>query len=170
MGAALASAIAVASCGLELTGTGTGTLASSGEADAATDADASKDGASSLPGPDAVVEDAPDAPDAAAPCDHDRDGHMAVSCGGDDCCDTDARVHPGAGFQATASACGSFDYDCDGTESKKDGVASGCRLSIPCAGGGFDQDTACGVAASFTDCVGFGVCGPFAGKQTQQCR
>jgi hypothetical protein len=29
-------------------------------------------------------------------CDADRDGHLAISCGGDDCDDRDAGIHPGA--------------------------------------------------------------------------
>jgi hypothetical protein len=32
--------------------------------------------------------------DAASACDVDRDGHESLACGGDDCDDTDSRVHP----------------------------------------------------------------------------
>ncbi|HVU50695.1 MAG TPA: hypothetical protein VHL80_08400, partial [Polyangia bacterium] len=56
-------------------------------------------------------------------------GYVAV---GGDCCDVDASVHPGqlASFTA-ASACGSFDYDCDGVEQPRD---ASCRLGcgVPC--------------------------------------
>jgi hypothetical protein len=33
-----------------------------------------------------------------------------------DCCDTDASAHPGqTAFFSSADACGSWDFDCDGT-------------------------------------------------------
>ena len=36
--------------------------------------------------------------------------------GGNDCCDTDANAYPGqTGWFTSADACGSFDYNCDGT-------------------------------------------------------
>lgn len=46
-------------------------------------------------------------------CDADMDGHIADSCGGDDCDDTDADVHPGqTAWFTVKSKSGSFDYDC----------------------------------------------------------
>jgi hypothetical protein len=40
-------------------------------------------------------------------------GYAAV---GNDCCDTDAHAHPGSsGYSTVPDACGSFDWDCDGT-------------------------------------------------------
>jgi hypothetical protein len=38
----------------------------------------------------------PPVPEATTPCDRDGDGHLAVDCGGDDCDDTNASIHPGA--------------------------------------------------------------------------
>lgn len=51
-------------------------------------------------------------------CDEDGDGYLAPGCGGDDCVDTEATVHPDA-----VEVCGNgLDDDCDGT-------ANDCRLS-----------------------------------------
>lgn len=40
----------------------------------------------------------------------------APGAGTVDCCDSDGRAHPGAGAQTARSACGTFDFDCDGHE------------------------------------------------------
>lgn len=60
--------------------------------------------------------DAPPPPEP-DPCDLDDDGFEATSCGGEDCEDTEAGVHPGV-----AEVCGNgFDDDCDG-------LCPGCGL------------------------------------------
>ena len=98
---------------------------SGGTPDASSDAtdDAALDTATdaSLDAPDGAMEDAsmpdveePDVaePDTAEPdvedCDADRDGAIAVACGGDDCDDTDRDRAPGRG-----EVCDFKDNDCD---------------------------------------------------------
>ena len=69
--------------------------------DGGSDARADVRSGDSSGGTDARVRDASDArstdasPDAGA-CDQDGDGHAALACGGDDCDDGRAEVHPGA--------------------------------------------------------------------------
>jgi hypothetical protein len=94
-----------------------------------------------------------------------------VACGGDDCCDNDARVHPGAtDWQSSADACGSFDYDCNGQVEKQTPVAN-CQMTIlGCQGSGFNQDTPCGADAAHTWCLGIAACNPLPDTQTQKCR
>lgn len=108
-------------------------------------------------------------------CDYDHDSYQRASCGGNDCCDNDASAHPGAvGFSATATACGDFDFDCDGAEEQlwaetglcqTDG-ASGC---IGQDGWGGDVP-ACGVEEWFYDCRPAPVCVADIRLETQQCR
>jgi hypothetical protein len=171
VGSALALAIVAVGCSLDVNGTG--------EFAAADDAGAS-DSSGGLQGDGSLARDAnADAPpgfDAAAtdgplaPCDLDGDGHKATSCGGDDCCDNDARVHPGAtDWQSGADACGSFDYDCNGQEEKQTPVAN-CQVTLGCQGSGFDKDTPCGADAAHTWCLGLLVCNPVHDSQTQKCR
>lgn len=38
--------------------------------------------------------------------------------GDNDCCDTDAGAHPGAGFHTSQNKCGSWDWNCDGVVTK----------------------------------------------------
>lgn len=89
--------------------------------DAGEDADATEPpdaDADTPPGPCVVGAD---------PCDKDCDGARAIACGGNDCCDTDPRVFVGqAAFFTVKNACGSFDYNCDGTEQKKLGLGKAC--------------------------------------------
>jgi hypothetical protein len=96
------------------------------------------------------------APEAGSPCDQDGDGHLAigVACGGDDCCDHDAKVHPGqAAYFTTAGACGGFDYDCNGKESPEYGAASCAWSTFSCSGDGFAAPVpACGLVGTFTSC------------------
>jgi hypothetical protein len=61
-------------------------------------------------GPDVPRDVRADAPgDVADPCDQDGDGFRATSCGGDDCDDARADVHPGA-----IEPCDGVDENCDG--------------------------------------------------------
>jgi hypothetical protein len=97
----------------------------------------------------------PDAP--FDPCDQDRDGYRVVgpACGGTDCCDVDARVHPGqTSFFEASNYCGSFDYNCDGRETPEYGKAN-CMLGwFACSGDGFsDPSVKCGDTGTFTACA-----------------
>lgn len=117
---------------------------SDGSSDAGDDADAGDD---TDAGDDASTDDPdasdgsdsgtlPDAgePDASGPCvvgtdpcDMDCDGDLSIACGGDDCCDTDPNVFVGqTEFFEAKSACGSFDYNCDGAEEKELGLGKAC--------------------------------------------
>lgn len=89
-------------------------------------------------------------------CDQDGDGHEAIAapCGGDDCCDTDAHVHPGeTAYYTTPGNCGGFDYDCDGKDTPEYGGASCSWNTFSCSGDGFQPPVpACGVYGTFTSC------------------
>lgn len=116
-------------------------------------------------------------PDASGdPCDQDGDGHRAMgpTCGGDDCCDADPNVYPGqTAYFTTPTACGGYDYDCDGVATPQYGLAS-CQSSVlSCSGDGFNQVTACGVEAPFSVCASSGLLSPCTasvGTLTQACR
>jgi hypothetical protein len=96
-----------------------------------------------------------DAPPAVG-CDEDGDGYLAMgtACGGTDCCDQDAHVHPGqTSYFTMPGACGGYDYDCDGKESPEYGAAS-CQWSgFSCSGDGFAPPVpGCGDNGTFTSC------------------
>lgn len=90
-----------------------------------------------------------------------------------DCCDTELRAFPGqTTFFATASACGGFDFDCDGSATREDTSANACASSGACATGdreclgdgevGWSGSTpACGASASYvTSCSAMAACSP----------
>lgn len=59
---------------------------------------------------------------------------------GDDCCDSDANVHPGqTAYFSTQTNCGGFDYNCDGIVRKESGSCS--------------KTTSCEVQGSCTTCA-----------------
>ena len=143
-----------------------------GSGEAASDAVATNpaDGAPSSSAGDAASHDAAD------PCDQDGDGHKATgpTCGGDDCCDTDSNAYPGqTAYFSTPTACGGYDYNCDGVATPQYGLAN-CQSSVlSCSGDGFDQVTACGVEAPFSVCASSGLLSPCTasvGTLTQACR
>jgi hypothetical protein len=65
-------------------------------------------------------------------CDADNDGWMSRECGGSDCDDSRANVHPGA-----TELCDGFDNDCDGT------IDEGCNTCEDRDGDGY-QNASCG--------------------------
>lgn len=98
--------------------------------------------------------------------DDDKDGHEAASCGGDDCNDDDATVHPGL-----ADSCDGKDNDCDGAV---DGTAANlaCGALAPtgaastCVAGSCavrctdaDFDLVAGACVRHDDCAGVTACG-----------
>src|SRR5690554_169720 len=59
---------------------------------------------------DSDAHEAPDTTDPGTTCpDRDGDGHADIACGGTDCNDLDANIHPGA-----IEICDEFDNNCDG--------------------------------------------------------
>jgi hypothetical protein len=113
-------------------------------------------------------------PDAApVDCDFDQDGYKAVACGGDDCCDQDNRAHPGdTSYFTSPDECGSFDYDCDGTQEPEFAEVN-CMLGLlSCSGDGFDKTPpACGVVATFDRCdLGLLTCNTSPSQVAQGCR
>ncbi|MGD0524858.1 MAG: hypothetical protein ABSE49_06935 [Polyangiaceae bacterium] len=122
-----------------------------------------------------------DAADDAPPpvgCDEDGDGYLADSeeCGGTDCCDQDAHVHPGqTAYFTTPGACGGYDYNCDGKESPEYGAASCQWSSFSCSGNGFAPPVpGCGDNGTFTSCsipwYDVFSCTSSSGQQAQGCR
>jgi hypothetical protein len=93
--------------------------------------------------------------EAGATCDEDGDGYLAMgACGGNDCCDTDAHVHPGqTAYFTQQGACGGYDYDCNGMVVAEYGAAN-CQWSLfSCNGNGFAPPIpACGDFGTFTSC------------------
>jgi hypothetical protein len=98
--------------------------------------------------------DSPTGPGSA--CDEDGDGYLAVgsACGGNDCCDQDAHVHPGeTSYFAQPGACGGYDYNCDDQETPEYGATSCQWSSFSCSGDGFAAPVpGCGVFGTFTSC------------------
>jgi len=116
----------------------------------------------------------------------------AASAG--DCCDTEARAFVGqTAFFGTASACGGFDFNCNGSATQQDPIGNACQSSGGCGTG--DRDCpgapdevgwvlgtpACGVSASYVTacgrmtacapatCPGCGVCRQTTATRTQAC-
>jgi hypothetical protein len=118
--------------------------------------------------PDAGVNEGGD------PCDMDEDGHRATreGCGGDDCCDYDSRARPGqTAFFSTPTACGTFDFDCNGSATTRFPVAA-CKLGFfTCSGDGFAKPAACGTVSEYVSCGWAGLhCSESAKDRAQACR
>jgi len=164
------SAAVALGCGLSVAGTGT--TPRDDPDGTATDASA-PEGPKATLSADATIDGSPASPDSgpSPPCDLDNDGHQAKACGGDDCCDNDARTHPGAtDFQEAPDACGSFDYDCNGKDEREYGKAATCDQAFACAGPGFNAEASCGAHAAFTTCDWLFGCHANATTRTQRCR
>jgi hypothetical protein len=92
-------------------------------------------------------------------CDQDDDDSLASSaaCGGDDCDDLDADVHPGqSGFFTEPNRDGGYDYDCDGVEEPEVSNALDCSLlSISnCDAQGYSSPLpACGDPGAWIRCA-----------------
>ena len=100
--------------------------------------------------PDASYEEAGD------PCDLDEDGYRAKGgrAGAPTAAtSTVARTPATRPTTPPPTACGSFDYDCDGKDEQEYGQGN-CQLGFfTCNGAGFDKTVpACGVAATFDTC------------------
>ena len=89
-------------------------------------------------------------------CDGDGDGYLAMgsACGGNDCCDQDAHVHPGqTAYFTQPGACGGYDYDCDGKETPEYGAVDCQWSTFSCSGDGFAAPIpGCGVFGTYTSC------------------
>jgi len=103
---------------------------------------------------DAGGNDSPSGPGQA--CDDDGDGYLAMgaACGGTDCCDQDAHVHPGqTSFFTQPGACGGYDYNCDGKETPEYGAVNCQWDTFSCSGDGFAAPIpACGAFGTYTSC------------------
>ncbi len=129
-----------------------GTSSADGEpgGDAASDVSTSGDSPT-----DAASQDSAAMPDAGcvSPCDCDNDTYMAMSCGGNDCCDTDPNAHPGqTSFFPSEDDCHSYDYNCDTMQEMEWGAFScapgvtGCTPTSGFVGG----VPGCGVPEQWT--------------------
>jgi hypothetical protein len=135
--------------------------AASGDSSGGSDSDAVDDSPAEAPTGDG------------GPCDQDNDGYRSNSsaCGGNDCCDTDANVHPGqTSWFTQQSNCKTFDYNCNGKNEPAYSSNLSCVLvwsvgCIPvcgaasclckgqsCTTGYPGPDPGCGNAFQFDDC------------------
>lgn len=86
----------------------------------------------------------------------DGDGYLAqgAPCNGNDCCDTDPQAHPNqtSFFTQAAHLCGSFDYNCDGSQTPEWQLFS-CTVGVGCTTtpGFVGGVPGCGVSAPWTN-------------------
>ncbi|WP_373046644.1 MopE-related protein [Vulgatibacter sp.] len=110
-----------------------------------------------------------------------RDGTVNKQPFAFDCCDRDNRAHPAAfHWYTSANACGSFDYNCDGTESKSSNTAVAAGCSTCCSGfcccdprvGWANSVPACGQNATWyiDDCSNWSSCTQEGEQRTLSCR
>jgi len=103
-------------------------------------------------------------------CDFDGDLHERGACGGLDCDDNDARVHPEqTEFFATPRSIGGFDFDCSGAAEHKTPTSCACSghaLLVPTG------EVGCGVNGQLRSCWWAGLCGhtDTSFSATQLCR
>jgi len=98
-----------------------------------------------------------------------------------DCCDRDARARPGAGtWRSSPNNCGSFDYDCDGFETKQSNTAVAAGCDTCCSGfcccdprvGWANTVPNCGESHTWyiNDCSSWAACRQEGEQRTQSCR
>ena len=115
--------------------------------------------------------------------DADGDGFYDAKYGGTDCCDADARVHPGVEeFFTETNACGGYDYNCDNTNETQfptnkasSGLPvygkNGKPINSYCPVSGFDGWTTCGTQNYFREYTRrFLTCHEDGFWKTQGCR
>lgn len=130
------------------------------------DTDAGADDGSSL-----------DEGDARTSCDEDGDGFISVTCGGNDCCDTDPDVYFGRSprYFDKPSACGTWDYNCDGYVSRLyTGTIKRCDIigQMECVPGDvyrwLDTEPDCGETGTFVK-VCYSTCATAKEERVQEC-
>jgi hypothetical protein len=98
-----------------------------------------------------------------SPCDADGDGHRALGCGGDDCCDLDPDVYPRTTTRWWPGAIrfGGYDHDCVGMVYLRYGQVACSVAGQACGGEGFATLPVCGMTGSFQSCnLASGFCAP----------
>jgi hypothetical protein len=113
-------------------------------------------------------------------CDIDGDGYNGPQCPvgsslGPDCCDKDKNANPGdVAYYPMVDGCGSYDYNCDGQETKEWATFS-CAYGLPCSemAGYIGLPPGCGDPGPWADTCVDGVLDCDAGSQApkdQACR
>jgi hypothetical protein len=167
-------------CGVDTSGTKSdeAPVSNAGAVDAAPPTPGDDAAPEASPPSSPLVDAGPDAPadasaDAANPCDQDGDGWYSVACGGRDCCDSDPDAYPNQrNYFAGATACGGWDYDCNGEENLEYGLVACQRSFSSCSGDGFMITTpGCGLQGDFVRCIAEGFsCRTADSKGLQRCR
>jgi hypothetical protein len=96
-------------------------------------------------------------------CDADDDGHMAMSCGGDDCDDENPDVYPGA-----VEACDGVDENCDGNADRLADGGFDPLADMPCVdryseGGSVVRAPHCYLRGQTTPCGQISTAFPYDG-------
>jgi hypothetical protein len=94
------------------------------------------------------------------------------TCGGNDCCDTDNLAHPGqTSYFTSADKCGSFDYDCSGSNEPQypGNLKCGGTGATGCTGGSAFIGAAptCGAMGLYGTCVPNGLLACQQGNEVQ---